>query len=827
MSVAQQPAPHVVMVVGNRVVGDSRVEKAALSAHAAGYRVTVLGLSHRTVERVGLVGPVPVFRVMPTYAHHKAWALDHSSESFDAGEETRARADSARAENRARRLAALAGRPGLPPLALRAIRELRLRLDDVTQRHERGLVARRSSSERLSMRVAYLQSRAPGGWRRTWPLIRDLEDAFSDALVELAPDLIHVHDVHPLPAAVTAAGQLSAHGHPVQWVYDAHEWLPGVTYPGPGVQHAAWSAVERNLAPKADAVVTVSEQLSVKLRDRLHLTSAPRVVTNAPFSQHVPIASGTRSDVRRECGLDETTPLLAYAGRISAKRGLATAVRALPAVEGVHLAVVASEEADLRDGLRSLADEMGVGERLHIVDYVPAESVTWYLSTATAGISPLLPTAAHHEALATKIREFLHAGLPIVGSDVRAQADFLRESGTGTVFAADDPEDCARAITALLDDLDRHLAAVTPELLAEHSWERQERVLLQVYAEVLGATPREPARAVSPRPLVSFGPAQDGRRTSRLAKALAHAVDADVDVFAPRDRRGGGPARRSQTAGEIDERPLREQLDEYGHIAGRSSHLVLESMSPLFAGLLGDADAEIRHLRERGKRVVVLVHAREVRDPHPALDASVRERLSRQVRRQRKRLASLDVPVLVEAPDVLVGLPVAVWLPYVVRGGAARVPDHSDHCVIVLAGPPRWVKSRTVEERLEALAVNGRIELRRAATTAEAMLALDGADVLVDELETSTYGELACEAMAAGCVVLGQVPESVRRLLPLPLPVLDVTAASFDIVLDGILVDGKRRAALVRDGREYVRHVHDGRRSAAILAAALELSEVQ
>ena len=821
----EESAPHMVMVVGNRVVGDSRVEKAALSAHAAGYQVTILGLSHRTVERVGLVGPVPVFRVLPAYAHHGAWLLDHPGDTFEEVESTRGLADSARAENRARRLDALAGRRSLHPLVRRATRRLRHPLTEVSRRQGLGLAASRALADRVRSRRLELQSRLPGGWRRSWPLTRDLEDAFADTLVQLAPDLIHVHDVHPLPAASTAADQLRAQGHEVRWVYDAHEWLPGVTYPGPAVQHAAWSAVERSLAPRADAVITVSETLAVKLRSRLRLRSLPRVVTNAPFSRRVPVATGARRDVRTECGLDETTPLLAYAGRISVRRGLATAVLALPALPAVHLAVVASPEVDLRDDLRSLAGEAGVRDRVHIVDYVPAESVTWYLSTATAGISPLSHTAAHHEALATKVREYLHAGLPVVGSDVRAQADFIRESGTGTVFVADDPQDCARAVTALLADLDAHRSAITPEMLGEHSWEQQERVLLEVYGEVLGGPPprRPPAARRGPR-LVSFGPARDGGRTSRLATALARATDVDVEVFGP--RRGGDAAsvRRSRTAGEADGRPLPEQLDEYRRLVARSSHLVLESFAPLLSGFVGDVEAEVRHLRAAGRHVVVLLHGPEVREPHPGLDASARAKVSRQVRRNRSRVESLDVQVLVSAPDVVATLPGALWLPYVVRGKVTRPTVTSCPRVVALTGPGPE-QHRAVKERLEALAASGRIELRRAATPSDALSLLEGAHVLVDDMETGTYGGLACEAMAAGCVVVGHVHESVRRGLPRPLPLVEWTAATFDAVLDTLLADHERRASVGQEGSEYVRQVHDGRRSAAVLAAALGLGE--
>ncbi|MBD4383802.1 glycosyl transferase, partial [Xanthomonas citri pv. citri] len=94
-----------------------------------------------------------------------------------------------------------------------------------------------------------------GAWREVWPLIADYEDGFLRALIDLAPDLVHVHDRHPLPAAAAYDRYRAARGlPPVPWVYDAHEWLPGQMMPGPVDQRIAWKAAEAELIHEADAV---------------------------------------------------------------------------------------------------------------------------------------------------------------------------------------------------------------------------------------------------------------------------------------------------------------------------------------------------------------------------------------------------------------------------------------------------------------------------------------------------------------------------------------------------------------------------------------------
>lgn len=830
-------APHLVMVVGNRVVGDSRVEKAALSAYAAGYRVTVVGLIHRTVPPFGLIGRVPVYRVRPDYPLHAEWQRRHR---LDAEEEEQpdVRARAAERGYAQRRLAADAARTDggrarrFTVPARRALLWAQSRVDTVAQH-----VQEQRTGARL--RVAELHARAPwpGAWRRAWPLIQDLEHAFADVIVSLEPDLIHVHDRHPMPAARTAQGLLAARGRHVPWVYDAHEWLPGVTFTGPAVHGAAWCAAEAELAPLADAVVTVSEELADMLQRRHNLRQRPAVVTNAPFSELVPDPSGSRRTVREECGLAPDVPLLVYVGRIAEKRGVATVVRALADVPGAHLAVVASPEVDLRNALRDVAREVGVADRLHILDYVPAQSVTWYISSATAGVSPLSHTAAHHEALATKVREYLHARLPVVGSDVRAQARFLSRTGVGTVHAADDPVDCARAVQKLLADVDEYRARITPELLAEHSWERQERTLHEVWARLLGdrspaagrskAADDETDAAMAPSrgPRIVLTPVRNARAARPLVKELAEASGGSVRMVA------GTGTPRSGLGAEVSVLPavgsteaeVRDGVAAYREIVADSDAVLLRQTTQLFGGLGGDADAELAELA-RHRPVALLLDAVAVTgpgeppvpDPLDASSEGVAQRLVRQARRTRDRAARAGVPVLVTGMSARHHLPQAVWAPVVVHvADSPRKPGPGPLRVLVVEGE-RGPQEASAVTSLRAAAGS-------AWRVAEPGTPLEEVDVVVERLRAGDLTDLAAAALGAGCVVLGHVPAAARAGLPAVLPVVEITPDGLVAAVAGLSRDRDRFADLSAAGWKYAADVHAGPLTAATVLAALGL----
>jgi glycosyltransferase involved in cell wall biosynthesis len=138
-----------------------------------------------------------------------------------------------------------------------------------------------------------------------------------------------------------------------------------------------------------------------------------------------------------------------------------------------------------------------------------------------------------------------------------------------------------------------------------------------------------------------------------------------------------------------------------------------------------------------------------------------------------------------------------------------------------------------VERVLGPMAGRGLIELRMVTgmPPAEAAALIRSADVVVDQLLLGLYGVLACEAMACGRVVLGHLGESLRARVASELaeevPVIETNPRTLGEVVQRLLdePDWARKAASA--GPDFVRRVHDGRRSAAVLAPFLGVAAPQ
>ncbi|WDZ87819.1 glycosyltransferase family 4 protein [Micromonospora cathayae] len=502
----------VVMLVDNGVNGDSRVQKAARSAADAGWEVILLGRAPGGVPQTWRLGGAevrllavadPLSRRRHEYRRvFRRGPLAYPPNGIAAHRKQAVRAWETDLRLRAAELdlTARSGRP-VPGWRRRALAAEKVAASVtgkwVSFRYwqlTRGQKDRRKLAGPVDRFYTWFWEtvRGDGAWRRLEPALWDWELAFGPVVDRLRPDIIHANDYKMLGVGARATLRLRAAGHPVQLVWDAHEFLPGLN---PALSRGRWlraqCAHEREHAPVADAVVTVSEALADLLQREHHLPERPTVVLNAPNAGAADATDGGPvPDLRALCGIGSDVPLLAYSGAVAPVRGVDVVVEALPALAGVHLALVSlppgRSSTPSIDALLRRAGELGVADRVHVLPYVPHHQVAAFLSAADAAVSPLVHLPNHEIALSNKFFEYSHARLPIVVSDVRTMAETVRSTGQGEVFRAQDAADFARAARAVLADPERYRAAYDrPGLLENWTWERQAEALDRVYTRLL------------------------------------------------------------------------------------------------------------------------------------------------------------------------------------------------------------------------------------------------------------------------------------------------------------------------------------------------------
>jgi glycosyltransferase involved in cell wall biosynthesis len=124
---------------------------------------------------------------------------------------------------------------------------------------------------------------------------------------------------------------------------------------------------------------------------------------------------------------------------------------------------------------------------------------------------------------------------------------------------------------------------------------------------------------------------------------------------------------------------------------------------------------------------------------------------------------------------------------------------------------------------LEQLDRAGKIEFRTVTgvPSTEMPRLYGSADVVLDQFRIGSYGAAACEAMAAGRVVVSHVTEATRSAVHMltgrPLPIVEADAATIAEVISDIVANPEPYRATAADGANFVRSIHSGSNSAHIL----------
>lgn len=247
---------------------------------------------------------------------------------------------------------------------------------------------------------------------------------------------------------------------------------------------------------KADRVVALSEELK---RCVIELGVDPervRVVLNG-----VDISvfrSLDRAQCRRELDLPAGKRIALSVGRLTAGKGHQDLIRALPELLGrhdVHLYIIGgvNPEEDFQHVLRNLINELGLAERVHLLDGVPQDKLPlWY------NAADLFCLATRREGCPNVVLEALACGAPVVVNDVGAVSEIVTPDRNGILVPPDQPAAWAEKLNrALTHEWDR--AAIAQDM-QRWGWARCAEQVRHIYDDLVGNA-ASPAHTSSRRAL--------------------------------------------------------------------------------------------------------------------------------------------------------------------------------------------------------------------------------------------------------------------------------------------------------------------------------------
>jgi glycosyltransferase involved in cell wall biosynthesis len=274
---------------------------------------------------------------------------------------------------------------------------------------------------------------------------RDLREQWSAR----PPDVVHAHFWMSALAALTAARGL---GIPVVHTFHALGTVKRRHHGDRDTSPPERLGIEAWIARMVDRVIaTCSDELFELLRigaDRRRVSVVPCGVDLQRFP-----GSGPAEPCR------DGVPRLVAACRLVERKGIADAVTALTDVPDAELHVAGGPDraalgADPEaQRLRSLAEELGVGDRLVLRGRVERDAMPALLRSADAVVC-----VPWYEPFGIVPLEAMACGVPVVATAVGGQIDSVVNGVTGVHVPPRDPATLAAALRALLADGERRAA---------------------------------------------------------------------------------------------------------------------------------------------------------------------------------------------------------------------------------------------------------------------------------------------------------------------------------------------------------------------------------
>ena len=564
---------------------------------------------------------------------------------------------------------------------------------------------------------------------------------------------------------------------------------------------------------------------------------------------------------------DPRSPRLIGIGGLIPRKGPVLAVQALAVLvdRGVDARLTWVGEGAQRDDVLAEASRRGVSDRVRLTGALDDTGVERELAASTMFI---LPTQGDNFCIVTA--EALSSGRPIVSGAATGAVDYSdpsvsrfvsTQTGTAYADAVQDLQKGTRGLTAAdiaatvegrftAESVSAHLTEIYGRLLAERRDGRspgieglQERasdwlathpssIPGRIAALRFGIPRASDKREVSEAPRtptrVLIAPANYAGQASRWAESLEAAAPGIGARTLAIESAFGYPSDAAVA------RRVFQNSASWQHAQLRAArgftHLLVESLIPPF-GRLGGRDLKVQ-LEMLGPQIssAILCHGTEIRHPRPEAFADERAYRAavRITARNRELLSELGRPVFVSTPDLLQDVPDATWVPVAIdvdRWFTEAADARSGSRLRVVHAPSSAAVKGTASIRPIVIRMRENGALDYTEITGVPHSRMPGiyadADVVLDQFRLGSYGVAACEAMAAGKVVVGHVHSSVREHVRLAtgleLPIVESTVDSLESVLLSLADDPARRERLALEGRAFVSSVHDGRFSADAL----------
>jgi glycosyltransferase involved in cell wall biosynthesis len=259
-------------------------------------------------------------------------------------------------------------------------------------------------------------------------------------------------------------------------IYDTHEYFTGMpelqTKP---FKRKIWRTIEKIFLPRLKQAYTVSESVAAQYEKDYDIKL--KVVRNTPMKTD---SLPHQSDIVFSPG---KTILLLQGSGINKDRGaeeLIETMQLLP--DNFHLVFIGGGE--IWEDLKKRCQELSLENKVLFIEKIPFDELKKYTTHAYLGFSLDKPSNLNYQlSLPNKIFDYIHAGVPIIASEIKEVKKILETYQVGATITEVTPQAIASAVLSVFENKQQYETwkQNTAKAANELCWQKEQLVLKEIF----------------------------------------------------------------------------------------------------------------------------------------------------------------------------------------------------------------------------------------------------------------------------------------------------------------------------------------------------------
>ncbi|MEJ2054344.1 MAG: glycosyltransferase [Calditrichaceae bacterium] len=287
-------------------------------------------------------------------------------------------------------------------------------------------------------------------------------------------DVIHFRGLIPIPAILIR--QLF---NGSKLIYDAHEYFRGhQIFKDRPIRQKIWMWFEKRIAKQVETIITVCEPLADLLRNDYPEAKTVQVIRSVPLLKILPKESVDKSAVEKTA---------VFHGYFLPGRALENIIRAVSKIDDNRIKLMLIGEGPLENKLKMLTYELNLNDKIQFHSFIENEELIAFIRKADIGLTIIEPDCINRKyALPNKFFEYIHAGLPVLASNIPTLQTYVDKYQVGTTVDPHDFNAIAGTIMEMLSDIQKLLIwqSNCRKAAGELNWASESRKLADLYKNV-------------------------------------------------------------------------------------------------------------------------------------------------------------------------------------------------------------------------------------------------------------------------------------------------------------------------------------------------------